>query len=199
MKPQSYSTLVIVLSHVLGITTLRADTFEDGIAAHDRGDYSTAVKLLRPLAEQGSAPAQTGLGFMYNLGQGVAQDYKQSADWFRKAAEQGNAAAQTGLGFIYQSGQGVPQNSRDAEKWYRLAAEQGSAIAQSKLGVLYKDGDGLAQDIVKAYLWFSLAASEIPEAAEMRDELARQMSTQQLSHAQHLAEQCKTSAFKDCN
>lgn len=199
MKRQSYSTLVIVLSHVLGVTTLRADTFEDGIAAHDSGDYSTAVKLLRPLAEQGSAPAQTGLGFMYNLGQGVAQDYKQSADWFRKAAEQGNAAAQTGLGFLYQSGQGVPQNSRDAEKWYRLAAEQGSAIAQSKLGVLYKDGDGLAQDIVKAYLWFSLAASEIPEAAEMRDELARQMSTQQLSHAQYLAEQCKTSAFKDCN
>jgi hypothetical protein len=32
-----------------------AGPFEDGLAAHDRGDYATALRLWRPLAEQGHA------------------------------------------------------------------------------------------------------------------------------------------------
>ena len=40
-------------------------------------------------AEQGIATAQTSLGFMYGLGQGVPQDYKTAMKWFTLAAEQG--------------------------------------------------------------------------------------------------------------
>jgi hypothetical protein len=39
-----------------------AGQFEDATAAYDRGDYATALRLLRPLAEQGDADAQTNLG-----------------------------------------------------------------------------------------------------------------------------------------
>ena len=41
-----------------------AGPFEDGVAAAQRGDYATALRLRRPLAEQGNASAQynpTGL------------------------------------------------------------------------------------------------------------------------------------------
>ncbi|MEQ1529144.1 MAG: hypothetical protein ABL925_07500, partial [Methylococcales bacterium] len=72
LKPCAY--LLIASIQLCAVHAVRADDFSDGIAAHDRGDYVTAMKLLRPLAEQGDAAAQTGLGFMYNLGQGVAQD-----------------------------------------------------------------------------------------------------------------------------
>ena len=50
-----------------------ADQFEDGLAAHERGDYATTLRLLKPLAEQGNASAQVILGLMYAHGRGVPQ------------------------------------------------------------------------------------------------------------------------------
>ena len=68
-----------------------AGPLEDGQAAYQRSDYSTALQIFRPLAEQGNAFAQANLGWMYAQGQGVAQDYAQAVAWWRKAADQGNA------------------------------------------------------------------------------------------------------------
>jgi TPR repeat protein len=81
--------------------TAMAGALEDSRAAYQRGDYATAMALLRPLAEGGDAAAQNGLGLMYAKGQGVPQDYAQALVWYRKAADQGNAAAQNGLGLMY--------------------------------------------------------------------------------------------------
>jgi uncharacterized protein len=53
------------------------------------------LRLLRPLAEQGVAPAQHDLGVMYANGQGVPQDYATAVSWYRKAAEQGLAHTKT--------------------------------------------------------------------------------------------------------
>ncbi len=64
-----------------------AGPFEDGNAAYQRGDYATALRLWRPLAEQGDAGAQYNLGLMYREGQGVSQDDAEAAKWYRKAAE----------------------------------------------------------------------------------------------------------------
>ncbi len=53
------------------------------------------------LTQQGYASAQNNLGYMYDQGQGVPQDYEQAIDWYRKAAEQGYAEAQCNLGSMY--------------------------------------------------------------------------------------------------
>jgi len=45
---------------------------EKGYAALQGGDYATAMRLLRPLAEQGDAVAQYNFGRMYELGAGVS-------------------------------------------------------------------------------------------------------------------------------
>ena len=58
-------------------------------AAYDKGDYATALRLWRPLAEQGDVRAQTNLGLMFYTGQGVPQDRAVAVTWYRKAAEQG--------------------------------------------------------------------------------------------------------------
>src|SRR3989337_2079662 len=71
---------------------------DDGVAAYKKGDFATAIKKFRKLAEQGGAEAQNNLGAMYHEGEGVPQDYKEAVKWFRKAAEQGNAPAQSNLG-----------------------------------------------------------------------------------------------------
>jgi uncharacterized protein len=50
-----------------------AGTFEDAVDAHARGDYAKALRLIRPLANDGDAAAQFNLGVMYVTGRGVQQ------------------------------------------------------------------------------------------------------------------------------
>ena len=80
---------------------------------------------MRIAAEQGSAKAQHSLGYMYETGQGVPQDYKQAVIWYQKAAEQGHSIALSLLGILYVEGKGVPQNYKVAYILLNLAASQG--------------------------------------------------------------------------
>ena len=88
----------IVAALVVGGTAL-AGPVEDAAAAYKRGDYGSAARLFRPLADDGDASAQVVLGLMYKRGQGVPQDYAAAVRWYRLAAEQGDASAQADLGF----------------------------------------------------------------------------------------------------
>ena len=54
--------------------------FDEGVAAFERGDYATALKEFRPLAEQGDADGQFNLGLMYDPGRGVTQPPTRAAD-----------------------------------------------------------------------------------------------------------------------
>ncbi len=58
----------------LGLTAPARAGFDEGEAAYQRGDYATALREWRPLAEQGNARAQYGLGLMCRKGGGVPQD-----------------------------------------------------------------------------------------------------------------------------
>ena len=66
-----------------------AGPYEDGLAAYIKGDHATALRLWRPLAEQGLAGAQFFLGMMYVVGQDVPQDYVTAHMWFDLAAAGG--------------------------------------------------------------------------------------------------------------
>jgi hypothetical protein len=70
---------------------------ENADAAAKRGDYATASRLRRQLAEQGNAKAQFSLGEMYEGGIGVSQDPKEAAKWYLLAAGQGDAKARAAL------------------------------------------------------------------------------------------------------
>ena len=150
------------------VTTVYAETaeFESAIAAYDKGDYATALRLFRKLADQGNARAQSNLGVMYRQGYGVAQNDTEAAKWFRLAADQGIADAQNFLGGMYDLGRGVPKSDTEAVKWYRLAADQGNARAQSNLGASYLMGEGVPQDDTEAVKWYRLAADQGNAAAQ---------------------------------
>jgi TPR repeat protein/peptidoglycan hydrolase-like protein with peptidoglycan-binding domain len=77
--------------------TLSSGDFQKGFTAFAKGDHATALRELTPLAEQGSARAQYGLGVMYANGRGVTQDYKTAIKWYKLSAEQGHAGAQKRL------------------------------------------------------------------------------------------------------
>ena len=195
--------LVAVMLTVGGGGIVRAGPLEDGVGAYKRGDYTTALRILRPLADQGSAEAQFWLGAMYEHGQGVAHDFREARHWLRLAAEQGNALAQTFLGIAYGEGQGVIQDFQEALKWTRLAAEQGQAAAQLYLGFMYEEGIGVAQDYQHAYMWSDIAASKhgddaILRAINQRDRIAKHLTAAQRVLAQQMARQCEASSFKNC-
>lgn len=135
-----------------------AGQFEQGVTAARKGDYATALKLWRPLANHGNVRAQFNLGLMYHRGMGVPKNDRETAKWWRKAAKRGYATAQTNLGNMYQFGLGVPKNYKEAAKWYRYAARKGDVKAQYNLGFMFLKGIGVALDNHKAMHWFRRAA-----------------------------------------
>jgi len=122
--------------------------------AYQHNDYATALRLFRPLADQGNAWAQYYMGMMYARGKAIPQDYTEAAKWFRKAAVLGLADAQNSLGHIYYSGEGVTQNYAEAEKWYRKAAAQGNTDARKALNETYKADGTLKSEIDRKANWY---------------------------------------------
>jgi uncharacterized protein len=160
-----------VVAFMLGVVIAgfaAADPFEDGYDALTRGDYATAMRLWRPLAEQGDAVAQYNLGLMHYRGEGVPQDYATAAGWFRKAADQEQAAAQYSLGHMYFEGRGIPQDSAASVMWFRKAAGHGDAKAQTGLGFIYTNGQGVPQDDAAAASWYRKAAEQGYPAAQFK-------------------------------
>lgn len=146
--------------------TLNGATSDEGERAYKSGDYSTALRVFRPLAAQGDAKAQSRLGNMYSKGNGVPQDYGQSAVWFHKSADQGFAKAQHNLGVLYEQGLGVGQDYAQAAFWYHKAAEQGLDASQVNLGILYEKGLGVGRDYAQAAFWYRKAANQGAEDAQ---------------------------------
>ena len=181
--------ILAALLLALGLSgAANAGPHDDALAAANRGDYATAFRLWRSLADQGDADAQSNLGVMFERGQGVPQNNAEAVKWYRLAADQGLAQAQFNLGVMYDDGRGVPQDDVQAVQWYRLAADQGHARAQLNLGVMFGTGQGVKQDHVQAHKWFSLAGTGgMEDGWKGRDILAKQMTPAQIVEAQRLA------------
>jgi len=75
------------------VDVVAAGPLEDADAAVKKRDYATAVRIIRPLAEQGDARAQYTLGVFYDNGLGVPQDRVTSYMWFDLSAAQGKEGA----------------------------------------------------------------------------------------------------------
>jgi TPR repeat protein len=113
-----------------------ATTLRQGVSAFNRHDYLLASQIFFPLAERGDPAAQSYLGFMFETGRGVPQNYTEAAMWYRRSAEQGDSLAQYSLGMLYDKGQGVPQDIVEANKWLNLstaASPRGAREARARL------------------------------------------------------------------
>ena len=133
---------------------------KEGLAAYDKADYATALRELEPLAKKGNAQAQSQLGRMFGLGQGVAKDPRASAEWFNLAAQQGVVEAQSILGYMYLVGEGSPQNNAKALEWTRKAAEKGDAMAQYNLAVMHGEEFGIKKNPAESLKWLRKAAEQ---------------------------------------
>jgi hypothetical protein len=99
---------------------VEAASLRHGVSAFNRQDDVSVQTIIRR-AELGEPAAQSHLGFMFEIGRGVPQNYTEAAIWYRRAAEQGDSLAQYALGLLYDKGHGVPRDIVEASKWLNLA------------------------------------------------------------------------------
>ncbi|GHT45707.1 hypothetical protein FACS189454_05630 [Planctomycetales bacterium] len=131
------------------------------------GNYEDAMKWYRKAADNGSAAANVGIGFLILNGQGVPQNKEKGKEIIRKSvdgllneAKQDEPIAQVIMGWCYDSGNGVTEDKSEAVKWFRKAAEQGNAVAQNNLGDCYYNGNGVTEDKSEAVKWYRKAAEQ---------------------------------------
>jgi TPR repeat protein len=103
MKKRTMIGSLLLAAALLGIAGAVAGPFEDGMTAYNRGDYMPAIRLFRPLAEQGNAKAQHLIGVMYHKGEGVARNSVRAFAWFSVAAAHGDREAKAKLDDVAQT------------------------------------------------------------------------------------------------
>ena len=112
------------------------------------------------------------------------EDLEQALAQCRQLAEGGDGQAQYELGEFFYDGQRHPQDLAQAVHWYEQASLQGHAQAQLRLGTLFWHGEGVPANNVQAYIVLKMAAvNGSEEAMDSADEVAEQMTREQLEHA----------------
>ena len=98
------------------------------------------------------------LGYCYNLGLGVPQDYKKARRYYMKAAKHGCLDSYYNLALLYEHCLGVKANSKKTFRYYLVAAQGGIADAQCNLATCYLDGVGVEKNVKKGLFWLEKAA-----------------------------------------
>src|SRR5262249_2942183 len=69
--------------------------------------------------EDGKSPKELEvLGYMYENGGGVTQDFEKARQLYQQAADAGNSDGNVSLGLLYEDGKGVAQDYTKAAEYY---------------------------------------------------------------------------------
>ncbi len=128
-------------------------------------DIESGLKFLRASVAQNNPNAEFYLGYLYEHGQFIAQDYGKAFQNYEAATQVHYPPAENNLASLYQHGQGVPKNEGKAFDWYLLAAQHGDPVGQINLASLFFSGVGVPRSEAEAFHWLRLSAnSGLPEA-----------------------------------
>ena len=209
---QDYSKAQMLLS------TLYADGL--GVAQ----DYEESIRWLQKAVQKKTggvgynlesgqlAVVYSKLGECFLFGKGVKEDQEKGLGFYSKAAELGYAEAEVQVGICYSEGWAVKKDMAEAVKWFEKAARKHDFGAFYLLGNAYKNGEGVPQNFVEAYKWYILAtavgnvssntkpdtmqSSIAVNALRDRNNLAKQMTPEQIADAQSRAEKYFASSKK---
>ena len=148
-----------LLSLFISFPLIAFATFEDGVDAFNRGDYSRAAREWQPLANSGDSDAARNLARLYQQGLGVKTDLIKARQHYRLAAAKCNATAQNNLGLMMLNGHGGEKDLVGAFRFFEKAAKQGlhaDADAMGNLAGMYFAGAGTQTNVIEAYKWYVL-------------------------------------------
>jgi len=124
-----------------------------------QGYYEDAFSLYLRTAKKGLMYAQSALGYLFLVGEGVEQNKEEALRWLLKASKQGDPKANFYLGSAYLYGHGnVELDYKLALKHLTISAEDGFVRAQYNLGKMYRDGKVGFIDYDEAEYWLVKAA-----------------------------------------
>jgi len=136
-----------------------------GIAAFEGKHFSTASRLLSPLAENGDDEAQFRMAIMAQNGLGMVVNEKLAYNNMLAAAEQGHALAMHGLGFMLLEGECAEKDTVKAAEWFNKAADAGMQGSMTTLAMMYRDGNGVEKNPEEAARLFKMAGFDPSEFA----------------------------------
>ena len=153
--------LKLLLVLVCATGSAAAGPLDEAVAAYDKGDYATALRIIRPLAELGVPPAQYNLGNMYRLSQGVPRDYAIGGFM----VSQGRRARlcqrpDQPRGYVRSWRRVYPKTTQPQCRGMARQPSKAMPTAQYNLGLMYNHGQGVPQDYAAAMSWYRKAAEQ---------------------------------------
>ena len=142
-------------------------TFDQGVAAYDKGDYPTAYRIWSSIDDDDLA-AMRNVAMMRRQGQGTKKDPKGAEAMYLKAAEAGLPTAQADLADMLLKGEAGPPDPKRALPLLEAAAAANHPIAQYELAQLYEAGTVVPRDLAVARNLYAAAASHGMQEAQRR-------------------------------
>ena len=65
------------------------------------------------------------MGWFYQAGENVTQDYAEAIKWYEKAANEGHPVAMYALGGLYYNGMGTTKSEDKGMVWFKKSADKG--------------------------------------------------------------------------
>lgn len=136
------------------------EDFASAMISYRRADFSTAIPLLRKVADAGHAEAQAVLASILD----AADSDEEAVAYYRKSAAAGNLDGIFGLGSMLANGEGVAKDIKEARTLYLRAANLGHKPAIGAIAQAYIRGElEIPEDQRKgkeALAWINRAADD---------------------------------------
>lgn len=130
-------TTKYAISAMLGLSLLGCSIGvkrTEGMKAYSKGDYSTAIPLLRKEIERGDVSARYSLGLAYRDGNGVAQDPVQAEILLTGAALGGDPRAVAAIRQMLENGALCPKDKTLHDLWGSLVMYRNMVYGTYELG-----------------------------------------------------------------
>jgi uncharacterized protein len=125
--------------------------------APDSRQNELSTSNLENACAQGGIDKCYGAGRLFELGQGVPQDYMKAYKYFKQACDGGNMQGCNEVGFLFVNGFGVAQDYQQAYRYGKQACEGGEMLSCKNLGLLFLNGQGVVLDYSQAFKYFKQA------------------------------------------
>jgi TPR repeat protein len=121
--------------------------------AAEAGNFEYARQCYESGAALGDAMCFQALGYMYDVGEGVAADKALAMTFYQKAWKRGSHTAATNIAILYRE----KGKKRTMFRWYERVARAGDGSAQLEMAKCYLSGTGVRKDVQAALRCLAVA------------------------------------------
>ncbi len=153
--------LTLVSFNVLGKNTCNKNSSieelqSEALAYDSKGDYKNVLKCINILVDKKNDYGYAVLGWYYELGNGVKQDYNKAYEYYKNSADLNNPWAYAQLAYFHEYSLGdIPWDLEKAFNFTKKASELGDADGTFRLGEYYLRGIGTDNNYKKSFEIFS--------------------------------------------